>query len=519
MKKKYAVKIAISILVIVFLYMLYSMFSTNFEKTYKKISIETLSGRYIIKVENGKKQGPVTFLLDGKIIKTSKERPYYLVLDTSGLRDGIHELTIKGGFLANKSKTWLFNVNNHGLNIKMRKFPFPYRAMLAINSDIDGCTLAKFEEIHRFLNTTEITKYGRGLGLDIADSFWMFVAHNGKGKIDAKGSPWIDEMSYWYGLDFNKLHDAKAIKKYYKAGWIDSMHTYGDFTRINEKDVVFKREYAEKAIKELEKQGIRVEVWMDHGNKANVQNFVMSTSDAFYSYQKGDDPHSPYYHTDLLIPYGIKFGWGPSSDQFGYDSMIFPRILRDGQGIWVYPRYTYAEVNGKILWLWNPKMLAKQLSESHLRSIIENNQYSIVGQHFGINADNYLFNADAIKALNNLKREYEKGNILVARTSRLLNYNLVQKFLEYSITKNKDGYVVINILKVNDPLLGAYVPKIDDIRGVTFYVDNPQKTIIELDSRNVPDTDISRNGTDYIGKKSIGIKWFQRDTTDYTKIG
>lgn len=52
----------------------------------------------------------------------------------------------------------------------LRKFPFPYDAMLAISSDIDNATVKKFEDYHQFLNTKEQTSHGQGLGLDIGDS-------------------------------------------------------------------------------------------------------------------------------------------------------------------------------------------------------------------------------------------------------------------------------------------------------------------------------------------------------------
>lgn len=48
--------------------------------------------------------------------------------------------------------------------VTLRKFPYPYRAALAICSDIDGCTSKVFLEVHRYLNLD--------FGLPVADSFW-----------------------------------------------------------------------------------------------------------------------------------------------------------------------------------------------------------------------------------------------------------------------------------------------------------------------------------------------------------
>lgn len=51
----------------------------------------------------------------------------------------------------------------------IRRYPLPYRAMLAICSDIDQARIDTFREIHRFLNTEADTYLGKGLGLDIAE--------------------------------------------------------------------------------------------------------------------------------------------------------------------------------------------------------------------------------------------------------------------------------------------------------------------------------------------------------------
>src|SRR5690349_20240139 len=49
-------------------------------------------------------------------------------------------------------------------NVALRAFPWPYRAMLAICSDIDDESPRHFAALHRFLNTREMTPLGRGLG-------------------------------------------------------------------------------------------------------------------------------------------------------------------------------------------------------------------------------------------------------------------------------------------------------------------------------------------------------------------
>lgn len=70
----------------------------------------------------------------------------------------------------------------------IRDYPLPFSAMLSIVNDIDATRLSTFKEIHEFLNTESETRYGVGLGLDIADSFWMYGPQT---------APLV--MSYWAG--------------------------------------------------------------------------------------------------------------------------------------------------------------------------------------------------------------------------------------------------------------------------------------------------------------------------------
>jgi hypothetical protein len=399
-------------------------------------------------------------------------------------------------------------INHH---VELRKFPYPYQSMLALCSDIDGTTLTEFDDYHRFLNTEVKTEYGKGLGLDVGDTFWMYVGNDTPGDFDYKNANVKDEMSYWVGLNHKKPHNAKEIIHFLQAGWIDALHTYGDFTMQEKSSVTFNKKYATTAINELKKQHIDLKVWLDHGSPTNVQDFVSSDISQF---QKGDSPNSDYYHTSILIPYGIKFGWGPTSSQYGYNSMIFPRKLKDGNKLWVFSRYSN-NAKGKLI--WDPEFIDQELSDGNILSLIRHHQYTIVAQHFGIRHNKRIFNQKALNALRYLDQQYIGKKVLVARTSRLLNYNLVQEYLSYhaAVESNK---IIINILSVDDPWMGKFTPTLNDLRGVTFYVNNPKQSEILLNGKPICLRDISYNHSDYTGHKSISIKWFDKNVTDYTKL-
>src|SRR5207253_3793143 len=55
-----------------------------------------------------------------------------------------------------------------------RWYPFPYQAALAICSDLDETADAEtYFELMRFLNTTEDTSMGPGVGLEVGNSIYF----------------------------------------------------------------------------------------------------------------------------------------------------------------------------------------------------------------------------------------------------------------------------------------------------------------------------------------------------------
>ncbi|NLX13830.1 MAG: hypothetical protein GXY44_09295 [Phycisphaerales bacterium] len=58
-------------------------------------------------------------------------------------------------------------------SVQLRRFPYPYQAMLAICSDLDETPDRQtYWEIMRFLNTTETTSMGPGVGLEVGNSIY-----------------------------------------------------------------------------------------------------------------------------------------------------------------------------------------------------------------------------------------------------------------------------------------------------------------------------------------------------------
>jgi len=380
----------------------------------------------------------------------------------------------------------------------MRAFPYPYRSMLAICSDIDGTTPREFEDVHKFLNTLDGTEMGPGLGLDVADSFWMYMGSDAAGIADREGNG-NEAVMTWFQGTTETVKNAHLIAYYFERGWIDTMHSYGDFSRLDKSDVVFTRMLAERALSALAERDVRPTVWVNHGNEANVQNFEVGNR---RTYRQGARPGSDAYHADLTLPAGIKFVWFSDNDRrFGRRDILYPVTLADGQKVWGFRRYTPD---------WSTYELDRQLREAHLDACVKRELPVIVTQHFGGGYEYQPFGAAARQALQGLAERQNRGDILVARTSRLLEYLRVRDHLEFERSGSH-----VNILAVDDPQFGYDPnPSLDSLRGMTFYAEDMISAGISIGGEPLPE-ELLVKAVDETGRTTIGVAWFEADAKNY----
>lgn len=410
---------------------------------------------------------------------------------------------------------------NTGLQPKvfgMRKFPYPYKAMLAISSDADHETLRKFNLIHEFINTHAwIPQIGHyGIGIPFADSVFMYNGSNTNKMIDYGNVRKPQELSWFKGTSGNS-NESVIINQYMHDGWIDTLHSWGDFTNKNPNTTLFTPNLAKNAIHSLVSNGDRLTVWTDHGNQSNVDDFGSYGRDKFYTYQQGANPWSKYYHANMTLPYGVRFVWPDNaSADFGRTSMIYPLHLPNHRTVWGFWRYTSMGIQkstGNPEWDWTVGDLSKQITASNLASLEQHQEYSIVAQHLEALNTAFPLPPNAIDALWLLANQYDQKKLLVATTSHLLNYNVTQVYIQYHVTYS-GGLAWIHLDKIVDPVDGSYVPTYTDVRGLTFYTSNPAKTVIEIGNTPIPSQDISYNPSDG-SHPSIGVKWFAPDTKNY----
>lgn len=430
-------------------------------------------------------------------------------------------------------ETSYFDINN---NISLRKMPFPYRNMFSIINDADENDKKKFEGMHKFLNTlSNCGSLGLGVGLDIGDTFFM-------GEIGSVNNEFEDSNQwYFWNTDTKIKIDGKTMEKYINAGWIDIPHTFFSYAHTNKS--TFSRKKAIDVISEWKSFNFKPILWVDHWD--NPWNIM--TSD-----QKGAVISSQYYCSDLAMQAGIKAFWLPiippkinkstNYGRLGFDTCLIPIRLPDNKMVWGFLR-NYEEGQTNNTWLGkviNRELYGDKLSNfkpankdtyiviaSHMGyadsdGLSENNKYTLDTDLLKVNGGKW-FNDETVKALRDLKEKQNNGEILVTNASRLTRYNLVNDMLsKYNYTSkgytvgNHQGTINIVINNIYDDCFGVFTPTVDDLRGITFYCDDPVNTKIFINETPIDSSQLQLNNADYTGKKSISIKWYEPDYKDYT---
>ena len=154
-------------------------------------------------------------------------------------------------------------------------------ASLALSIDCDGCTLDRLRQVFSYWAGDEATPLGRGLGLPVASSMFVYSRN--------PAAP--PQAAYLDG-------DREGLREAWRRGWIDTLHAVGDFSA----DRPCTRDLARRAFDALAEDGVRLTVWTNHGGPENLQCLLREGS-------RGDDPGSSTYLADLAEAYGIRFVW------------------------------------------------------------------------------------------------------------------------------------------------------------------------------------------------------------------
>ncbi len=408
--------------------------------------------------------------------------------------------------------------------VQLRKLPYPYKAALTIANDLDNMALDDFIEVRKFLNTDMETSMGKGVSLEIGDTFWCYSL-----------LPY--EVTYFKDLSTVRTGYADILLELIKTGYLDCFHAYGDFNRWEnpENPVYFSRKLAEQAAEELSKRGVKFDTFINHGDNYNIQNVAGQLLD-----NRGDMPGQDAYHNDITMDtLGVKFYWagdltaaigqeralnlgdykyyafktehffkGIIKDVLGksnrkrkvYGNQLLRGLrLRDGRTAMEFPRYCY-----DYKYIEKPPgrpVLQKQLSDDILNRLIKSEGFMVIYTHFGQPKEREtagLFGPSLVERFRGLKNYADKGDIWVTTTSRMLRYAYESKYLNWEYDIKPNGEIHIRINGIGGPL------DIEPVyQGITFYTPEPEKTSVYIFDEKAKN--LSRNPSDSKGLSSVSI--------------
>lgn len=380
--------------------------------------------------------------------------------------------------------------------MKLRAFPYPFNAGLAICSDIDECDYETFIKIHRYINLD--------LGLPVSDSFFG-IANS------------INKLAYFNPDGSDRPHEAEFIRQAICDGLIDSLHSWGDFSALPP-EPSFLQNIAKKLTDDIVKYNLSIPIWINHGSPNNYQNLFARVHPEY----QGDNPFSSMYTMNFIKAIGVKYCWLSellkwplsSNDQkiklkifiFNFLKNIIKILsgksvriksyrqvtqlintieLRDRSKLLSFGRFSsYPE--GKI-WVANRNTLRYSLSREVLVNLLYEEGCMIIYTHLAkpISQQDVIFDEEDQKALENLYSLYQKKKILVASTSKLLQFKMIHDNLKWNSAETSEG-LVVDITGVDDPIGGMRVPSIKELEGICFYSPVPDKTRIMLSSVDIP---------------------------------
>ena len=404
--------------------------------------------------------------------------------------------------------------NEEKTGIALRNMPYPYRAMLAICSDLDETADRHvYWRIIQFLNTTQSTTMGPGVGLETGNSIYFDMREG---------------FAYWTTDDAGRA----MIRDLIRSGHIDCLHSFGDSATT--------RSHAARALDELSRNGCWIQVWVDHA--VAPTNFIADIMDGH-----GDEAGHPAYHADLTTAYGIRYVWrGLVTSVVGQEvparlsglwtlrhpirsartvskeavkqllarrghtkfgphagnRVLQTTALRDGWAVYEFLRanpYWGGVASGD-----TGRDIGAVLRPGMLHRLVRRGGVCLLYTHLGkCSSPDRPFGPEAVAGLRRLADEYQRGRILVTTSLRCLRYVTVRQQISWTVRKDAVGIVIEISTNQSDPRLHRI--SANDMEGLTFYVPVGVTARIEVDGSPVPS--IQTNFRDETGRSSIMLPW------------
>jgi hypothetical protein len=401
------------------------------------------------------------------------------------------------------------------MKVSLRKYPYPYQAMLTICSDLDETPSKEiYFETARYLNTMEDTLLGKGVGLEVGNTIYFDMPeHN---------------FSYT-NTDDDGRH---KIQQLIQSGHIDCLHSFGDF--------VTNREQINKYWSAIRQGERKIEVWVDHAQAAtNLDNDIMQG--------EGAEIGKPAYHTDLTVQSGsLPFIWKgrvtscvAQNAQRSYASIFnrkqfkassktillefikgwFARlgnkkyamhkankVLRKTTLIDGTPALEFMRCNpswGGVSMFDTARGIHNVLTVSVLNTLVKGQGCSIFYSHLGkVCSPQAPFSKQTRQAFELLASYQHKQQVLVTTTRRLLGYNRTVGELDFVVKQQGDETQI--------HLTTDYYG--EDLNGLTWHVEEPEKITLYINGEK--HLNLQLNQADQTKRSSVSIAWLPLNYPD-----
>jgi hypothetical protein len=396
-------------------------------------------------------------------------------------------------------------------DVTMRPWPYPYRAALAICSDLDETPAAgDYFELMRFLNTAESTRFGAGVGLEVGNSIYFDMAPG--------------QFSYWNGDDASRA----AVRALIRSGHVDCLHSFGDLATT--------RAHAGRALDELARHACELKVWVDHAvAPSNFGADIMRGS--------GDLKGSPAYHADLTCAFGIEYVWrGRVTSVPGQDAprsvaaiaraahpfrsaitaakegakgalarmgsakyaphaanhVVWPGQLRSGQKVEEFlrsnPGWAGISVND------TADGFGDVVTDAFVRQLVAREAACVLYTHLGkTRMPDRTLTASTRRAFDRIAALFHGGRLLVTTTRRLLDWCTTRRRLVWTTRTDNDGIRI----DVSTASLGSVDARRLD--GLTFHVPASRRARIFVDGVEATAQRVNPPGD--TGRASVSLPW------------
>jgi hypothetical protein len=391
---------------------------------------------------------------------------------------------------------------------RLRRLPYPYRALLAIATDLDGTrTAGEYFELLRFWNTADVTQLGNGLGLQLSNSIYFAMPQN--------------EFSYWNA----SCESRQLLRDCNQEGLIDTLHSYGNLAD-DAKSI-------SECIDEIEHHSMVFPVWSNHSYAPS--NFQLRSNRVQAA---GDKVGSATYHAERTLRNGVRYivgsqvtavlgqeirpnpARGISSISGGrnvlfgqlakiFCSRLMPRYrshagnrvlnpvqLADGQQSIEILRANWHQkgiatgCSGRVIHeLLNPKFIRRLSAAGGVAMI-----YTHLGHCFRMRRTDL---AAQVQALHLIKAELTKNLVLMMTTLDLLDYLLLVRYVNLR-SSTESGCANVDVRTNAIPMRGHDVEATISRLGLTILVESKERPMLTVDGR-VPSADVTytrvRNST------------------------